>query len=186
MLNAKQNGFYVEIGGHDGYAISNTSLLEGDFEWGGIALDISKKCVNRYNRKRRNKCLLADATNFNYEEELLKINAPYQIDYLQVDIEPARQSLAALKILPLRTRRFSVITFEHDVYASEENLEVQVESRQILESHGYELVVKNVMSHGNPYEDWWVDPKMVSRKLIREFKNENIEDYAIFKDCQFV
>ena len=186
MLNGKQDGFYVEIGGHDGFAISNTSLLEVGFNWSGVALDISRKCVNRYNKQRSNKCILADATNFDYEEALLNFGAPNQIDYLQVDIEPARQSLAALKNLPLDKRRFSVITFEHDVYASKENLEVQSESRQILQSFGYELVVRNVMSHGNPYEDWWVDPNVVDSQLIEEFRAENIEDFAIFKNCQFV
>ncbi len=186
MLAGKRDGFYIEIGGHDGFAISNTSLLEIGFDWHGVALDISRKCVSRYNKQRKNRCILADATSFDYENVLLKLGAPYQIDYLQVDIEPARQSLAALKSLPFDRRRFSVITFEHDAYDSKENLEVQRESRQILDSFGYELVVRDVMSHGNPYEDWWVDPNVVTPEVIEEFRAENIEDFAIFKNCQFI
>lgn len=186
MLKGKRKGFYLEVGGHDGFAISNTSLLEIGFDWDGIALDISRKCVNRYNKQRQNKCIHADATNFDYENALLKLGAPIQIDYLQVDIEPARQSLAALKALPLNRRRFSVITFEHDAYDSKENLDVQSESREILNTLGYELVVKNVMSHGNPYEDWWVDPNVVASEEIEEFRAENIEDFAIFKGCDFI
>lgn len=186
MLAEKYKGYYLEIGGHDGFAISNTSLLETKFQWGGVALDISKKCVRRYNKQRRNRCLLEDATRFDYEMYLQSVQAPLQIDYLQVDIEPARQSLAALKALPLGKRRFSVITFEHDVYASPENELVQRESREILNSFGYSLVVGNVKSHGNPYEDWWVDPLVIPEQRIAEFRSNNIEDYAVFKNCEFI
>ena len=186
MLQGKSNGFYLEIGGHDGFAISNTSLLETQFHWQGVALDISGKCVRRYNKQRNNICLKADATKFDYEEYLNNISAPFQIDYLQVDIEPAKQSLLALKALPLLTRRFSVITFEHDLYAFPENNSVQRESREILKALGYELVVGNVKSHGNPYEDWWVDPAIVDSELIENFRANDLDDYAIFKGCVFI
>ena len=45
----------------------------------------------------------------------------------------------------------------------------QKQSAEIFESHGYELVIKNVANMGNPYEDWWVDPKVVDRAIIDKF-----------------
>jgi hypothetical protein len=186
ILKEKRNGFYLEIGGHDGFVISNTFLLESQFDWSGFALDISRKCVDRYNQQRINPCIEADATKFDYLSYLEATNAPKQIDYLQVDIEPAQQSLIALKSLPLSTYRFSVITFEHDVYASNENTSVKEESQNLLLDNGYKLIVEDVKSHGNAYEDWYVDPSVVDSGVFLPFQSKSIEDYAIFKGAIIV
>ena len=44
--------------------------------------------------------------------------------------------------------------------------DIQDEQIEILESHGYQLVAKNVKCEGNPYEDWWIDPAIVSGNHI--------------------
>ena len=93
---------------------------------------------------------------------------PKQIDYLQVDIEPAQQTLNALLQLPHDDYRFSVITYESDIYR--DGPDCQEEAMKFLESHGYELVVRNVANEGNPYEDWYVDPQIVDAEIISKFK----------------
>ena len=82
---------------------------------------------------------------------------------LQLDIDPAEGTLNALKVLPLDDYRFSVITYETDVYSV--GADIQDEQIEILESHGYQLVSKNVKCEGNPYEDWWIDPAIVSEDV---------------------
>ena len=71
--------------------------------------------------------------------------------------------------------RFSVITFETDIYehlkAYAGTSDVQHKSQQILRSMGYEMVVENVSNEGAPYEDWWVDPLVVDRDIIDKFKS---------------
>ena len=49
----------------------------------------------------------------------LRKNYPKQIDYLSLDIDPSEATLAALKKLPLDEYRFSVITYETEVYRAE-------------------------------------------------------------------
>ncbi len=39
LLDGKRNGTYPEIGGDDGKAISNTYLLETEFDWKGLAFE---------------------------------------------------------------------------------------------------------------------------------------------------
>ena len=39
MLNGKRNGVYVEIGADQPRVISNTYLLEKDFDWSGISFE---------------------------------------------------------------------------------------------------------------------------------------------------
>ena len=168
MLDGKRNGVYVEIGADQPRVISNTYLLEKDFDWSGISFELDADKVAFFNTIRENKCLCEDATLYNYKSLFEELNYPKQIDYLQLDIDPAEGTLRALKALPLDDYRFSVITYETDVYSS--GADIQDEQIEILESHGYQLVAKNVKCEGNPYEDWWVDPAIVSEDVWKPYK----------------
>ena len=168
MLDGKRNGVYVEIGADQPRVISNTYLLEKDFDWSGISFELDADKVAFFNTIRKNKCLCEDATLYDYKSLFEKLNYPKQIDYLQLDIDPAEGTLRALKTLPLDDYRFSVITYETDVYSS--GADIQDEQIEILESHGYQLVAKNVKCEGNPYEDWWIDPAIVSEDIWKPYK----------------
>ena len=168
MLDGKRNGVYVEIGADQPRVISNTYLLEKDFDWSGISFELDADKVAFFNTIRENKCLCEDATLYNYKSLFEELNYPKQIDYLQLDIDPAEGTLRALKALPLDDYRFSVITYETDVYSS--GADIQDEQIEILESHGYQLVSKNVKCEGNPYEDWWIDPAIVSEDIWKPYR----------------
>lgn len=166
-LKEKRNGFYVEIGANDPFAWSNTYLLEAEYGWNGIGFEIVPDLVEAYNNNRKNKCILTDATQFNYLNYFKEIGAPKQIDYLQLDIEPAEQTLKALYMLPLHEYRFSVITYEHDLYVSPDNALIKAESHRVFKSLGYHLIAENVTDGdpNRPFEDWWVDPI-----IVKDFK----------------
>ena len=168
MLDGKKNGVYVEIGADQPRVISNTYLLENDFDWSGVSFELDADKVTYFNTIRRNKCFCEDATLYDYKFLFQERNYPKQIDYLQLDIDPAEGTLRALKTLPLDDYRFSVITYETDVYSS--GADIQDEQIEILESHGYQLVAKNVKCEGNPYEDWWIDPAIVSEDIWKPYK----------------
>lgn len=171
ILDGKRNGHYVEIGGDHAVIISNTYLLETQFDWVGVSLEIDQEKVNGYNSLRKNKCLCDDATTFDYKTFFIENNFPKQIDYLQVDIEPAWQTLNALKTLPLDDYRFSVITYETDLY--KDGPDAGEEAMEILLSKGYKLVVRNVANQNNPYEDWYVDPSAVDENIVNKFLNSS-------------
>ena len=168
MLNGKKNGVYVEIGGDQPISISNTYLLEKEFGWMGVSFELDGDKVSYFNTIRRNKCICADASTYDYKFLFDQRNYPKQIDYLQLDIDPAEGTLEALKKMPLDDYRFSVITYETDVYSS--GADIQDEEISILESLGYQLVSKNVKCEGNPYEDWWIDPAIVSEETWKLYK----------------
>lgn len=180
MLNGKQNGVYVEIGGSDPININNTYILEKTFGWKGISFEIDEEIVDYYNSTRINKCICLDATTADYSKIFEENNLPKHIDYLQVDIEPAWQTLKSLKQVDLDTYRFSVITFETDAYQG--NDAVIRQSRAIFTDHGYQLVASNVKNLGNAFEDWYVDPQVVSEDVWKQFQCDNLESLeVIFK-----
>lgn len=162
-LGHKTGGVYVEIGAYHSTEISNTYMLEKDYGWTGISFEIDPERSKEFNANRSNKCYTADATTFNYETLFYMLDMPKQIDYLQVDIEPADNSLKALLALPLNKYRFSVITFEHDLYYDISNIDIKNTQKEILSGLGYKLVRENVEcgSPLYPFEDWWIDPTVI-------------------------
>lgn len=114
---------------------------------------------------------------------------PAHFDYLQIDIDSALPSLEVLN-KAIDGCEFSIITFEHDVdlravnakYQNEQQDRkyIQEESRRLLESKGYELLVNDVTIHKDIsldddddlhyIEDWWVNPSRVSREVIDAYK----------------
>ena len=177
MLNGKKNGTYVEIGGAHPININNTYLLEKIFDWSGISFEINQDLVKFYNTKRNNKCICTDATQVNYSEIFEENNLPNQIDYLQIDIDPSFQSLASLKQIDLKNYRFSVITFETDVYQG--SIDVLEQSRNILQGNGYQLVASNVKNCGHAFEDWYVDPNTVTEDIWSTLQSDNMESTQI-------
>jgi len=179
MLEGKKNGTYFEIGAFDPIHISNTYLLEKDFDWTGLSIDILEN--SSFKSFRKNGYVITDALNTDYTELFEKNGLPKQIDYLSVDIEPSINTFTALKKLPHNDYRFSVITFEHDYYQGDP-YNVLPESREFLKSLGYVLIASNISSIDTsyPYEDWYVDPNVISKELIDRFLND--DDSVIFCD----
>ena len=89
----KRNGVYVEIGADQPKVINNTYLLESEFDWSGVSFELDDDKVTFFNEVRKNKCICADATLYDYKSLFEKRNYPKQIDYLQLDIDPAEGTL---------------------------------------------------------------------------------------------
>ena len=169
VLDGKRNGTYLEIGGDDGIGINNTYLLESQYDWTGLAFEWLEPGWNKYVSKRKNPCLCTDATKADNDKLFVEYNFPNQIDFLQVDIEPAQQTLDALKAIPHNKYRFSVICFETAIYLGQD-MHVQQEQIDLLQSLGYVMIAKNISNVGNdPFEDWWVDPTAVDMDRLTPY-----------------
>jgi len=178
MLDDKKAGTFIEIGGGHPFESNNSYLLESRYGWSGFSIDNNRSLAAAYNRVRRANCFAVDATRFDYEKEISEKGFPSQVDYLSIDIDPASKSYEALLKLPAKDVRFSVITYEHDRYSSGDkymNL-----SRKYLESLGYQIVVRNVRCFGRDFEDWWVDPNVVSKAKWMKFNASEIEFSNLF------
>lgn len=161
MHNWKRNGTFLEIGAADPVLSSNTALLVDQFGWSGISVDIDRSYGAKWMARRPGDTFLGgNALEMNWDGLLAGKD---RIDYLSLDIDPPGATLAVLESLPLDRVRFSVITYEHDVWRGDDW--PRYRSRQILEAHGYRLAVPDVRVHvfwpyqgpePVPYEDWWV------------------------------
>jgi hypothetical protein len=179
MTNGKKNGTFVEIGANDPIFINNTYLLESQFGWNGISIDIEYGSQIGFQRENRNaKFILQDALTIDYKSLFIESNLPNRIDYLQIDIETQINTFNCLKRIPFDDYRFSVITFETDFYDTSTDLQTKImvrsESREILQSYGYILIAGDICNIGNdPFEDWWVDPDVIDPELINKLKSSD-------------
>ena len=168
--NFKLSGHYLEIGASDGVSINNTFVLENSLGWKGVGVELDSEQCRLYNVNRQNECIQADATIIDYSDLLDSMHFPQVIDYLQVDIEPAHQSLEALKRVMETNRVFSFITFEHDLYINPNNRMIKTEAHDLLQVSGYKRVISDVEYDGMQFEDWYVHSSSYNFFTLLSFK----------------
>ena len=171
MLDGKRNGKYLEVGCADPFYNNNTALLETQFGWNGVSIDIDPRETQKFEQERDNTVICADATTVDFGELFEEGD---DIDYLQIDCDPPFVSLAILQRMPFDTNKFATITFEHDAYADVHD--IAAKSREFLKSKGYTLVARNIaFDKTNSYEDWWVHPHLVDDEIIKKMRDISLK-----------
>jgi hypothetical protein len=202
MLQGKTNGTFLELGASQPKYSNNTYILENKLNFTGISIDIEYEDIVHGNKhldiserswplcRPNTHYFKCDALTFDYSQ------LPDHFDYLQVDIDPAINNLVLLeKVLEIQT--FSVITFEHDIWNTnnKDTKLVKEKSQSILKNLGYELVVDNVTIepgrgeglNDQPifFEDWYANPLFVPKQVIDSYKWLEPADIKYFKDILF-
>lgn len=166
MLNGKKNGTYLEVGSGDAFYGSNTAILDKLFHWKGTSIDYNNNYKKSY-ESRKSTYINGDALDLNYSDVLSDF--PKEVDYLQLDCDPAKVTFEVLKKIPFDKYKFAVITFEHDSYNG--GSEYRDLSRKYLIGKGYQLVVDNVAPDRLcSFEDWWIHPDLVNKEIVDNFK----------------
>lgn len=175
MLDGKRDGTYLELGAGHPFAESNTALLELDYGWQGLSWELDGALHQEFVAGRANRCMNEDALSFDFSSFLPTFFKEPVIDYLSVDID---ENLPLLAALPFNDYRFAVITFEHDHYRLGPN--AMLAQREFFSSRGYQRVVSNVHTQGRDFEDWWVDPDLVTEQNIVRFSANGKEAIDLF------
>jgi hypothetical protein len=169
ISNGKKEGLYLEIGSADPVYGSNTKLLESEFGWKGVGIEILQEEVDKHDSQRTNPVMCKNALEVDYNkllDTMTKGDSQVFIDYLQVDCEPPKVSFEILQMIPWDKYKFGVVTFEHDYYA-DLSKSIREASRRFMRSKGYILAVGNVsMNDDCPYEDWWVHPEYIKANRL--------------------
>ena len=179
--NGKKNGTYLEIGSNLPVYNNNTYLLESEFDWRGVSVELEASYNNEFNLIRKNPAITEDATTCNYDYLLSVYGTGTLVDYLQVDCEPAEITYTALQKIPFDKYTFRVITYEHDSYLDPTEKYKKL-SREFLEKLGYKLVIGNVgVDMNSSFEDWYVHPDHVDMERLKAIKEVNKQIVPIHK-----
>jgi len=167
VLDGKRNGKFLDIGASDPKIINNTLLLEKNFGWTGVQIEIDEQLANKCKSERTSKVICEDATKVDYDALFLELD---EIDYMSLDID-GNPTLEVLMKLPLDKHRIKVITFEHDSYRV--GNEIRDKSREIFDSFGYIRICGDVANENNIYEDWYISGEYFDLERINTLKCDN-------------
>ena len=187
MTNGKKEGTYLEVGAGYPKKGNNTFLLEKEFDWKGVSIDINPKSKELFDKNRKNESICADATSIDYIQLLSEHYKSTSIDYLQLDCDPANITYDILEKIPFDTYKFGVITYEHDFY-NDITGSYREKSRVFLKSKGYKLICGNIspLKDKYPFEDWWIHPDLIDENIWKPFERTddapiNGEKYMLTK-----
>jgi len=175
-LDGKTNGYWLELGASDPIYMNNTYLLESRFGWSGFSIDHKTNLIDEWKQTRSTSLHIVDALSIDWTKTLR--DSPEQIDYLQADLADWT-TLEAVENLPHDRHRFSVITFEHDIFQADPA--IQRNSRAFLDSLGYHLLIANVAVKNyatntwEAFEDWWIDPSAVDMDTLKSIQDRSTE-----------
>lgn len=182
VYNGKKNGTYVEIGSAKAFDCNNSALLE-KFGWTGFGVEFDQALAAEHAAYRKNPVLCENALDLDYSA-LFKQYFPNTniIDYLQVDIEPAKNTYQCLFSIPFEDYKFGIITYEHDFYA-DVTRSYRSKSRKYLQSLGYELLVNDISVNGlGSFEDWWYHPELISPEKVKLMKSINLDKIHVVEE----
>ena len=181
-LNGKRNGTYLEIGSAHSLHNNNTALLEKYFDWIGIGIELKKELCEMHEAERKNKCINADALKIDYEKLLDDNFSSNIIDYLQLDIEPSKNTFEALLLIPFNKYKFRVITYEHDHYVDITG-EYREKSRRYLRNLGYTLIFNDIApNEGSSFEDWWVNKDLIEESIFQNLSSYPLQEINLVED----
>lgn len=172
VLDGKREGTYLELGCSYPIEINNTYLLETEFDWTGVSVDIDPNRTQLFEKVRKNSVFTQDALSIDYDHLLSQYDNNH-VDYLQIDIDSESATYGVLNNINFSKFDFSVITFEHDLYNRSSNLKDHM--KNIMKENGYILVCENVcnITEEDMFEDWYINPKYVKKKLWKRYECKN-------------
>jgi len=158
VFKGKTEGFFIEIGGHDGITGSNTLFFEKFRNWDGICIEASPRHYEMMRMSRSVDCLNIALSNFDGESAFFEITqGPHQMSGLMADLEPnILENLKTSVDFEGHEITVPVMTFEN--LARERNLQtvdyfsIDVEGAEInlLQGIDFDFTDIRVMSIENP------------------------------------
>jgi len=142
VLRGKRNGFFVDIGAYDGVALSNSYVLEKQYDWTGICVEANSDAFQKLAENRL--CLTYPYACWSHSNVLINFNrhddamlsgivshsatsvletksltdicdmayAPTEIDYISIDVEGAEDEI--LSTFDMNKYKVNCWTVEHN------------------------------------------------------------------------
>jgi hypothetical protein len=165
LLGTETPGTFIDIGCRDPLCHSNTALLD-KYGWKGVAVDLVDYS-EAWKIRKNSRFIHSDALFVPYKDILensgIETESPKLVDYLSIDLDGRSIAYHCLKQIIDTGYEFKVLTIEHDAYSGNE-LSDMIPQRDLLLSKGYVLV-----KHDNTIEDFWINPKYVSKEKYERF-----------------
>ena len=113
--NYKRGGFFIEVGAHDGFHLSNTILLEQKFSWSGILIEPVLESFEKASNQRTSKVVNAyvSGASDNEVDFFHAVKSEYSTRRELIDSDYHSINRIDGKIIQLRTKTLVEVLKEH-------------------------------------------------------------------------
>jgi FkbM family methyltransferase len=165
IFKGYKNGFYMDIGAHDGVSINNTLYFEKNNNWTGINVEPIKLVYDRLVANRPNNininCAVCEKdgnadflSNIGYTEMISGLECYYDPRHIQrLQLENYHMGSVTERI-NVETKRVDTICQEHDIHHIN-YLSIDVEGAEfdVIKSINFDKVFIDVIGFENNFDD---------------------------------
>jgi FkbM family methyltransferase len=167
IFKGYKDGFYVDVGSHDGVSLNNTLYFERNNNWRGINIEPIKGVFDKLVENRtadRNTNINCAICNYDgeadfylnegYTEMLSGIIENYDARHLERLKNENTEMLATTQVVKVNTKRLQTILDEHEVsHIHYLSIDVEGAEFEVIKSIDFDKVFVDVIGFENNYEE---------------------------------
>lgn len=165
IFKGYKNGFYVDVGAHDGITINNTLYFEKNNNWNGINIEpinnvFKKLMANRPNDINLNYAICNDEgqreflCNTGYTEMISGLKHTFDNRHLHRLQKENNIKGSSTKIIKVYTKKLETIFDEHNVsHINYLSIDVEGAEFEVIQSINFDKVFIDVIGFENNYND---------------------------------
>jgi len=165
VFKGYKNGFYVDVGAHDGLSINNTYYFEKYNNWTGINIEPMKKAFDKLVHNRPNNINLNCAVcnhdgeteflcNEGYTEMISGIKNNFDPRHLQRLEQENRQHGSTTDVIKVQTKKLETIYDENNItHIHYLSIDVEGSEFEVIQSINFDKVFIDVIGFENNYND---------------------------------
>jgi FkbM family methyltransferase len=165
IFKGYKNGFYVDVGAHDGISINNTLYFEKNNNWSGINIEPIKKVFDKLVINRPNNINLNCAVcnndgeteflcNTGYTEMISGIKDNFNIRHLHRLQHENIQHGSITEIIKVETKKLETILDENDIsHINYLSIDVEGAEFEVIKSINFDKTFIDVIGFENNYDD---------------------------------
>jgi FkbM family methyltransferase len=165
IFKGYKNGFYVDVGAHDGISINNTLYFEKNNNWTGINIEPIKKVfdqlvINRPNNINLN-CAVCNndgetefLCNTGYTEMISGIKDTFDIRHFNRLQRENQQTGSTTEVIKVKTKKLETIFDENNIkHINYLSIDVEGAEFEVIKSINFNKVFIDVIGFENNYND---------------------------------
>ena len=177
IFKGYKNGFYVDVGAHDGISINNTLYFEKNNNWTGINIEpiekvFDKLVINRPNNINLN-CAVCNndgeaefLCNTGYTEMISGIKDTFDMRHFNRLQRENKQMGSTTELIRVKTKKLETILDENNVkHINYLSIDVEGAEFEVIKSINFNKVFIDVIGFENNYND-------VSLPIVQYLQNK--------------
>jgi FkbM family methyltransferase len=165
VFKGYKNGFFVDVGAHDGISINNTYYFEKYNNWTGINIEPMKKVFDKLVHNRPNSINLNCAVcnhdgeteflcNEGYTEMISGIKDNFDPRHVQRLEQENRQHGSTTDVIKVQTKKLETIFDENNIsHVNYVSIDVEGAEFEVIQSINFDKVFIDVIGFENNYND---------------------------------